>query len=694
MNTNGAFYPGPGPGDDGFLSLAKGSASSSASSAASGGGGGGNGTVVVEVNNATVGTQGTIDFISGQNVQLIGVNNGPANRVEVTVIAVGGGGGSGPWYGDGRDGNLTFDGTTVVLGITPANGTYTLNKNVYAVNLTVNANVTVLPSNFRLTGTGTLTVNGTISANGPNGTDGNASVSGSGATGGASGYYSGAGTGGSGAAGNGNVGTGPAFLGKTPVATIGGTGGTGSGGTNLGGAGGNTTANVVPALSGGSGVLRDPVTLLEGYCFSGSNGVITNVSFSGAGGGGGAGDGSNRGGGGGAGAGSIIGGFPTITGNGTLTAVGGNGGAGTVGNVGGGAGGAGGTIALITGATPPVSLTITAASGAGGAGHGTGTAGGTGTVGQVIYLLAGGGGGGSAGGGLSTEDSVITMITALDAPNSFAMSTLATGLVKNTTGTGVPTIAVDGTDYYGPGANFTIPVAQGGTGVQTIPTGILKGAAGALAVATANVDYATPAAIQKLQFNYQGTDSGSANTYALALTPSVGAYAAGMTVTWIPSNTNTGNSTVNLNGAGAKALVKAGTTGPVQLSPGDVIAGVAATAVYDGTRFQLLSPATAVTSSAGASSIFCGIHGIYSVGLVMATGIPFFPALAIGTTSSGGGIQTAPIQITGAPTAIVGFGAQRVGTAAITGSLGNYTATMTNNPFTANFGSNFTLFHR
>src|SRR5690348_9815110 len=47
-----------------------------------------------------------------------------------------------------------------------------------------------------------------------------------------------------------------------------------------------------------------------------------------------------------------------------------------------------------------------------------------------------------------------------------ALSTLATGMVKNTTGTGVLSIGVEGTDYYKPGGT-DVAVADGGTGAST-----------------------------------------------------------------------------------------------------------------------------------------------------------------------------------------------------------------------------------
>lgn len=53
--------------------------------------------------------------------------------------------------------------------------------------------------------------------------------------------------------------------------------------------------------------------------------------------------------------------------------------------------------------------------------------------------------------------------------NGTVLSGLATGLLKNTTATGVPSIAVGGTDYYAPGGT-DVSVSDGGTGRSTSTT--------------------------------------------------------------------------------------------------------------------------------------------------------------------------------------------------------------------------------
>ncbi len=67
-----------------------------------------------------------------------------------------------------------------------------------------------------------------------------------------------------------------------------------------------------------------------------------------------------------------------------------------------------------------------------------------------------------------------------------ALSALGTGLLKNTTGTGVLSIAIQGTDYYAPGGT-DVAVADGGTGRSTLAAhGVLIGAA------TAGVNVTSP----------------------------------------------------------------------------------------------------------------------------------------------------------------------------------------------------------
>ena len=78
-----------------------------------------------------------------------------------------------------------------------------------------------------------------------------------------------------------------------------------------------------------------------------------------------------------------------------------------------------------------------------------------------------------------------------------------------------------------------------------------------------------------------GTD-----TYTGTMSPSLGAYAAGNTFTFVVPNTNTTAATLNIDGLGAKALTRDGSTA---LVAGDLVANAEVVVVYDGTRFQVLN---------------------------------------------------------------------------------------------------------
>lgn len=91
-----------------------------------------------------------------------------------------------------------------------------------------------------------------------------------------------------------------------------------------------------------------------------------------------------------------------------------------------------------------------------------------------------------------------------------------------------------------------------------------------------------------------GTD-----TYVLALTPALAAYAAGQSFIVGFPNANTGASTINIDGLGAIAIVKQGGTA---LASGDILAGQIFILTYDGTNFQLIG----VNSTGGGGSMAIG----------------------------------------------------------------------------------------
>lgn len=265
-------------------------------------------------------------------------------------------------FGDGSDGTVTLDGTTTYTGFSAlVSSTYTLSRDVFATNFTINSGVTLNPNGWRIFCQGTFTNNGTVS------TAGNSATSSSGAPFTGGGSLIGGNSGGGGGATTGSAGTSNNAPG-TNTAGTGGTGPSGAGGTG-GTSGGSTTAP-----------FKVPFALLGGvFRFSGSN-----VSLNGGpGGGGGGGDGTNKGGGGGSGGGPIFICAWAAVNNGTFTTQGGNGFTPTAGNTGGGGGGSGGPIVVYT-LTSWTAGTLNVSGGSAGSPHGTGTnnatAGGNGTI--------------------------------------------------------------------------------------------------------------------------------------------------------------------------------------------------------------------------------------------------------------------------------------------------------------------------
>lgn len=88
---------------------------------------------------------------------------------------------------------------------------------------------------------------------------------------------------------------------------------------------------------------------------------------------------------------------------------------------------------------------------------------------------------------------------------------------------------------------------------------------------------------------YGGVDTGSVNAYVLNFPANFTTYTDGIVIYWVPSNTNTGASTINVNGIGIVAIVNPDGTA---LSPGEIIANLPMQILVRGGVFQLITPAT------------------------------------------------------------------------------------------------------
>jgi hypothetical protein len=92
-------------------------------------------------------------------------------------------------------------------------------------------------------------------------------------------------------------------------------------------------------------------------------------------------------------------------------------------------------------------------------------------------------------------------------------------------------------------------------------------------------------AIQKGRVNF-ADDTGTANNVVVALDPVPPAYAAGMRVWFTPAFSNTGASTINVSGLGARDIVRLDASA---VQAGDMLADMGTGVVFNGTAFNLIT---------------------------------------------------------------------------------------------------------
>jgi hypothetical protein len=95
---------------------------------------------------------------------------------------------------------------------------------------------------------------------------------------------------------------------------------------------------------------------------------------------------------------------------------------------------------------------------------------------------------------------------------------------------------------------------------------------------------------------YGGLDTGTANAYVLDFTANFTAYQDGIVIYWIPANTNTDASTLNVNGLGPVDILNQNSD---PLAPSQIIAGQVITVMYLAGAFLLISSGIAASVSAG-----------------------------------------------------------------------------------------------
>jgi hypothetical protein len=147
------------------------------------------------------------------------------------------------------------------------------------------------------------------------------------------------------------------------------------------------------------------------------------------------------------------------------------------------------------------------------------------------------------------------------------------------------------------------------------------------------------------------TDTGAANAYVVT-TPfgSPVAYNPGTVVVFVPNNTNTGASTINVDGLGVKNITDSSNN---TLVAGALLAGRAATICYDGTEFRLLQAVYGVNIYNSASFSLSAFNSGTAI-----TGWSLSSGLGLGVTYDGASGFTltngASIVVLGVSTGITG----------------------------------------
>lgn len=114
----------------------------------------------------------------------------------------------------------------------------------------------------------------------------------------------------------------------------------------------------------------------------------------------------------------------------------------------------------------------------------------------------------------------------------------------------------------------------------------------------ARTDYAALGQVQDGAAVFLGTSSGT-DTITASATPAIAAYVAGQTFRFKAGGSCTGATTLNINSLGAKAVQKRGAA----LASGDITANNVVEVAYDGTQFQMISPAAAVVLPSASTSV-------------------------------------------------------------------------------------------
>jgi len=140
--------------------------------------------------------------------------------------------------------------------------------------------------------------------------------------------------------------------------------------------------------------------------------------------------------------------------------------------------------------------------------------------------------------------------------------------------------------------------------------------------------------------SYGATDSGAVNAYVTTTTPNqFTSLINGQSVTFVPANTNTTASTINVNGTGVIAITKYNSTA---LSAGDIVAGQPTTIVYNGTSWVLSGTTTPIGNVQLKSAVSHATSGSATQIDIVMNDYSFFPNIQSNLTTALGTLSSYP----------------------------------------------------
>ena len=143
----------------------------------------------------------------------------------------------------------------------------------------------------------------------------------------------------------------------------------------------------------------------------------------------------------------------------------------------------------------------------------------------------------------------------------------------------------------------------------TIPN-VFQNQTGNIPLSQLDTDFSTLATAinDPASYSNYAVDSGIVNAYIITLNPAPSTLASmvGVTITFKPLVTNTGASTINVNGFGAINIVN---TDSSALISGEIVAGNIFQLSYNGTNFILMSVSTNLANLANVTGVLTESHG-------------------------------------------------------------------------------------